>query len=51
MTLFQEDFSSKYSIRNPTHPFIEIIRNSNESTDNLLPLIMQQIEFVYENKK
>lgn len=45
---FQEHFIDKYSIRNPSHPFIEVLRNSNEKKDNLHHLIYQQIKIVYE---
>lgn len=49
MLIFQNDFIEKYSIRNPSHPFLEILRNSSEQSDNLHELIFQQIEFIYQH--
>ncbi len=37
----------KYSVRNPSHPFIEILRNSGEASDNLHELVFQQIQAIY----
>jgi hypothetical protein len=51
MIHFQDYFTEKYSIRNPSHPFIEILRNSNETKDNLSYLIYQQIQIIYQNEK
>jgi hypothetical protein len=51
MINYKENFIGKYSIRNPSHPFIEIMRNSNIKTDKLHQLIYQQIQFIYDNKK
>lgn len=51
MVHFQEHFIGKFSIRNPSHPFIEILRNSNEKKDNLHDLIFQQIRIIFENEK
>jgi hypothetical protein len=48
MLNFNEQFIAKYSLHNPSHPFIEILRNSNPSTDTLHQLIYQQIQLVYE---
>jgi hypothetical protein len=36
-----------YSIRNPSHPFIEILRNSNEFKDNLGTLLLKQLEHLF----
>ena len=36
-----------YAIRNPSHPFIEILRNSNPDRDNLGTLILKQIELIF----
>lgn len=48
MVHFKESLIGKYSVRNPSHPFIEILRNSNEATDNLHELICQQIQCIYK---
>lgn len=40
-----------YSLRNPTHPYILILRNSSENSETLNQLICQEIKFIYENNK
>ena len=51
MLTHRETLALKYSIRNPSHPFIEILRNSNEQTDNLHQFVFQQIISIYSNKQ
>lgn len=47
MILLQQNKS--YSLRNPTHPFIIILRNVDQTSDHLNTLICQEIKFIYEN--
>ncbi|CAF0861948.1 unnamed protein product [Brachionus calyciflorus] len=44
---FRIECIEKYSIRNPTHPFLDILRNSN---DNFNEAIYHQIYLIYEDK-
>ncbi len=47
MLNFNQEFIAKYSLRNPSHPYIEILRNSDPTKDTLHQLIYQQIQLVY----
>jgi hypothetical protein len=40
--------NKSYSLRNPTHPFIIILRNADQSNNHLNALICQEIKFIYE---
>lgn len=51
MLTYRESLAHKYSIRNPSHPFIEILRNSNEQTDKLHQLVFQQMKSIYSNEE
>jgi hypothetical protein len=52
MLIFHEEFIVQYSIRSPTHPFIEIIRNTDEKSDGNSHhrLVIDQIEFIFDHK-
>lgn len=41
---------AKYSTRNPTHPFVDVLRNSNDS-DYTNTKIYEQISFILEDKR
>jgi hypothetical protein len=47
MVIYPEYFIKTYSIQNPCHPFIEILRNSNQLNTNLHECIYQQIVFIF----
>jgi hypothetical protein len=48
--LISNENVKKFSLRNPSHPFVIILRNINENFDFINQFLFEEIRYIHQNK-